>query len=212
LLRVDEEMDIFLSGRIQEQFLELIHNLLESGGIDAMILQDYDKGVLTPRVISELISVAERVGVPILVDPKFRSFNLYKKVQLFKPNFKELARGLNLDVKKKDIEQLSEHILEFQKKQQIDTFLVTLSEQGIIAARDGTCVHIPAVKRTIADVSGAGDTVISVAALCIIAGLDAPETAAISNLAGGQVCEKTGVVPVDSEKLLGECQQYFKNS
>jgi len=89
---------------------------------------------------------------------------------------------------------------------------VTLSEQGILSAHEGAYVHIPAVVRDIADVSGAGDTVISVAALCLIAGLEAPETAAISNLAGGQVCEKAGVVPVDSEKLLTECLQYFKNS
>ncbi len=91
-------------------------------------------------------------------------------------------------------------------------FLVTLSEQGILASKDGSYVHIPAVKRDIADVSGAGDTVISVAALCLIAGLGAPEIAAISNLAGGQVCEKAGVVPVDAKKLLAECNHYFKSS
>ena len=88
LLRVDEETDMFLSKRIQSQFLELVNNLLESGGIDALIFQDYDKGVLTPRVISELISSSERVNVPVLVDPKFRCFNLYRKVRLFKPNYK----------------------------------------------------------------------------------------------------------------------------
>ena len=103
-------------------------------------------------------------------------------------------------------------MIKFQKKQEIDTFLVTLSEQGILTSKDGSYVHIPAVKRDIADVSGAGDTVISVAALCMIAGLDAPEMAAISNLAGGQVCEKAGVVPVDAEKLLAECKHYFKSS
>ena len=90
--------------------------------------------------------------------------------------------------------------------------LVTLSEHGILASQDGTYVHIPAVVRDIADVSGAGDTVISVAALCMIAGQDTPVVAAISNLAGGQVCEKAGVVPVDAEKLLAECELYFKSS
>jgi rfaE bifunctional protein kinase chain/domain len=212
LLRVDEEMDIFLSRRIQGQFLELINNLLESGGIDAMILQDYDKGVLTPGVISELIATSERARVPVLVDPKFRSFHLYKKVQLFKPNYKELVRGLNLDIEKHEINRLTEAVMKYQKEQEIGTFLVTLSEQGILASRNGTFVHIPAVTRVIADVSGAGDTVISVAALCTLAGLDAPETAAVSNLAGGQVCEKAGVVPVDPEKLLAECLHYFKSS
>lgn len=212
LLRVDEEMDIFLNKRIQEEFLELLSSLLESGGIDVIIMQDYDKGVLTPRVISEVISTSERVAVPVLVDPKFRSFDLYKKVKLFKPNFKELAKGLDLDIKKKEIEKLAEAILKFQKQQQIENLLVTLSDQGVLTSGDKGHVHIPAVKREITDVSGAGDTVIATAALCVIAGFSPAEVAAVSNLAGGQVCEKAGVVPVSFEKLLSECNEHFKNS
>ncbi len=212
LLRVDEEMDIFISEEVQNTFLGLITDLLESGGIDAMVMQDYDKGVLAPDLIAQLIDRAEKVSVPVLVDPKFRSFQLYKKVDLFKPNYKELKQGLNLDLKKNDTKKLSEAVLKFQKEQEIDTFLVTLSEQGILTSKDGSYVHLPAVERDIADVSGAGDTVISLAALCLIAGLEAPEIAAISNLAGGQVCEKAGVVPVDAEKLLAECNDHFKSS
>lgn len=211
LLRVDEEMDIFLNKRVQEQFLELISSLLESGGIDAIIMQDYDKGVLTPRVISEVISASERVAVPVLVDPKFRSFDLYKKIKLFKPNFKELAKGLDLDIKKKEIDKLAEAVKAFQEKQQIENLLVTLSDQGIFNSGNGEHVHIPAIKRDITDVSGAGDTVIAVASLCILAGLSPTEVAALSNLAGGQVCEKAGVVPISSEKLLEECMQHFKS-
>ena len=209
LLRVDEEMDIFLNKRVQEEFLELLSNLLESGGIDAIIMQDYDKGVLTPRVISEVISASERVGVPVLVDPKFRSFDLYRKVKLFKPNFKELAKGLGLDIKNNEIDKLAEAIKSFQAKQNIDTLMVTLSEQGVLASSDSELVHIPAIKREITDVSGAGDTVIAVATLCLVAGLPSAEMAAISNLAGGQVCEKAGVIPVNLERLQEECRTYF---
>jgi len=212
LLRVDEEMDIFLNKRVQDQFLELISSLLESGGIDAIIMQDYDKGVLTPRVISEVISASERVTVPVLVDPKFRSFDLYKKVKLFKPNFKELVKGLDLDIKNYEIDRLSEAVKTYQAKQDIETLLVTLSEQGVLTSQNGEHVHLPAVKRDITDVSGAGDTVIALAALCLVAGLAPAELAAISNLAGGQVCEKSGVIPVSSEKLLEECTEHFKSS
>jgi rfaE bifunctional protein kinase chain/domain len=212
LLRVDEETDIFLSKRVQAQFLELVNNLLESGGIDALILQDYDKGVLTPRVISELITLSEKVSVPVLVDPKFRSFSLYKKVRLFKPNYKELLRGMKIDIDKRDIEKLAGEIARYQADQQIETVLVTLSEQGMLTSTNGQHVHIPAVSRDICDVSGAGDTVISVAALCLIAGLGDPEAAAISNLAGGQVCEHAGVVPVDYDQLLEECIRHFQSS
>lgn len=211
LLRVDEEMDIFLNKRVQEEFLELISSLLESGGIDAIIMQDYDKGVLTPRVISEVISASERVAVPVLVDPKFRSFHLYKKVKLFKPNFKELVKGLNLDVKKSEIEKIKKAVQAFRKKQQIENLLLTLSDQGVLSSVDGEHVHIPAVKREITDVSGAGDTVIAVAALCLISGLTPAEVAAVSNLAGGQVCEKAGVVPVNLDKLQEECLKHFKS-
>jgi rfaE bifunctional protein kinase chain/domain len=212
LLRVDEEMDIFVGGRILNQFLELLDDLLNSGGIDAIIMQDYDKGVLAPKVISEVIATSERVGVPVLVDPKFRSFELYKKVKLFKPNYKELAQGLNLDIPKHNVEKLSVAVQEYQQKQEIDTLMVTLSEHGVLSATKDGFKHLPAISREIADVSGAGDTVISVAALCTIAGLNAEQTTALSNLAGGQVCEKTGVVPVNAEKLLDECLQYFKKS
>ena len=211
LLRVDEEMDIFISGKVEKEFIELIHNLLESGGIDAMILQDYDKGVLSPRLIDALIIAAERMKVPVLVDPKFRSFMSYKKVRLFKPNFKELSQGLKLEAQKHEVEAIAAKVMEFQKEQEIGTLLLTLSEQGVLTSTGDSYAHIPAIVRDIADVSGAGDTVISVAALCLIAGLADAEIAAVSNLAGGQVCEKSGVVPVDQEKLLAECMHYFKN-
>ncbi len=212
LLRVDEEMDSFLSSRIQDQFMELISSLLESGGINAIILQDYDKGVLAPGVISRVIRLADEVSVPVLVDPKFRSFQLYRKIRLLKPNYKELMKGLHLDFRKSEVEEIAGAMILHQQKQEIDILLVTLSEQGIIVTRDGQWTHIPAVSREIADVSGAGDTVISVASLCLLAGLDAAQTAVISNLAGGQVCEKAGVVPVNAEKLLEECTRHFKSS
>jgi rfaE bifunctional protein kinase chain/domain len=211
LLRVDEEMDNFLSGRILEQFLELLNDLLDSGGIDAIIMQDYDKGVLAPRVISEVIAIAERVSVPVLVDPKFRSFKLYKKVRLFKPNYKELAQGLKLDIPRHQVDELSVAVLKYLKKQDIGTLMVTLSEHGVLAASKEGYSHIPAISREIADVSGAGDTVIAVAALCLISGMDTRQIASISNLAGGQVCEKAGVVPVSAEKLLEECRSYLKS-
>ena len=212
LLRVDEEMDSFLNGRVMDEFLELLNNLLDSGGIDAIILQDYDKGVLAPRIISEVIAISERVSVPVLVDPKFRSFDLYKRVKLFKPNYKELAKGLQLDIPKHQVKELSVEIMKYLKKQELETLMVTLSEHGVLVASKEGYEHIPAISREIADVSGAGDTVIAVAALCMISGMNSREIAAISNLAGGQVCEKAGVVPVNAEKLLTECREHFKSS
>jgi len=211
LLRVDEEMDIILSNRMQEQLLERIESLLWSGGIDAIILQDYDKGVLAPRVISGVIDSSGKVAVPVLVDPKFRNFEQYRSVRLFKPNFKELVRGLKLDLPKHQFRMISEAMIRYQQEKQIEILLVTLSEQGVLVSSNGSYSHIPAFVRDIADVSGAGDTVISVSALCTVAGLAPGEIAAISNLAGGQVCERSGVIPVSREKLLDECIDHFSN-
>jgi rfaE bifunctional protein kinase chain/domain len=209
LLRVDEEMDTFLSSRVEKQFIELIHNLLESGGIDSIILQDYDKGILTPKLIKEVGNIASKQSIPVLVDPKYRNFHEYKNLSLFKPNFNELVQGLNVDFKKGDVMKLADACMQFQEENKLEIMMVTLSEHGILTTANGNITHLPAVVRDVTDVSGAGDTVISLAALCLSAGLTSGEVAAISNLAGGQVCEKSGVVPVNYEQLLKECKESF---
>ena len=207
LLRVDEEMDTFLSRQIEDQFVELIQNLLESGGIDSIIIQDYDKGIITPSVIKEVSEIAGQQSIPVLVDPKYRNFHEYKNLTLFKPNFKELVQGLKVDLKMADVTKLADVCLKHQEENRLDIMMVTLSEHGILTTAGGDITHLPAVVRDITDVSGAGDTVISLAALCLSAGLSSPQVAAISNLAGGQVCEKSGVVPVNVEQLLKECKE-----
>lgn len=207
LLRVDEEMDMYLSDRMQEEFLELIRNLLENRGIDAIILQDYDKGIITPKIIRELAVISAEQEVPVLVDPKFRNFHEYRNLTLFKPNFKELLHGLKIDLKKKDVKNIAEACMQFQEQNNLGIMMVTLSENGILTTWDGEYAHLPAVVRDVTDVSGAGDTVVSLAALGLCAGLTPVQVAAISNLAGGQVCEKSGVVPINAEQLLRECRE-----
>ena len=130
---------------------------------------------------------------------------------MLKPNFKELLSGLKLDLSKNQFEKISKATIKYQKKNNIDIIMVTLSDQGVLTSQNGSYTHIPAIPREIKDVSGAGDTVISVAALGILAGLDPGQVAALSNLAGGQVCERAGVVPIDSDRLLDECIQHFKS-
>ncbi|HNS46193.1 MAG TPA: PfkB family carbohydrate kinase, partial [Bacteroidales bacterium] len=140
---------------------------------------------------------------------KKKNFNEYRNVNLFKPNLKELIEGLKIDLDPDDTDLLREAVQAFQKNQGIDNMLVTLSEKGVfISSRLGEHSYIthsvPAYVRTIADVSGAGDTVISVAALCLALKMNPLEIATISNLAGGLVCESIGVVPVDRVKLMEE--------
>lgn len=207
LLRVDEEMDILLPKAVQERFIEIVINLMESGGIDSIIIQDYDKGVITPSMISKVTGKANKLNIPIMVDPKFRNFNKYKNVTLFKPNFKELVNGLKVELTKSEIEAIVESSEAFRRKQKHELLMVTLSKNGILILGDDGHSHIPAVERDVTDVSGAGDTVISVSSICYNSGLDPAQIASIANLAGGQVCEKSGVVPVNSKQLMEECKK-----
>ncbi len=209
LLRVDEEMEASLSSRIQDNFIEIVLSLMDSGGIDAIIFQDYDKGVVTPSIISRVVKKATKKKIPVMVDPKFRNFKKYQGVTIFKPNLKELVEGLKIDAGKKDIEVLARVAGKFRKDNNQEMLMVTLSDNGILLLDKDGYQHIPAVKRKVTDVSGAGDTVISVSSICYAGGMTPRQIAAVANLAGGQVCERSGVVPVELDQLIGECKQYL---
>jgi rfaE bifunctional protein kinase chain/domain len=211
LLRVDEEHTHDLAAEDEKAFLHLCHEKLEHDRIDVLIIQDYNKGILTPKVIRELIAKARDGDIPVVVDPKKKNFYLYRDVNLFKPNLKELKEGLKIDFREPEESVLNDTVGLLRDKINVDIALITLSEHGIyISSRqdDGTESHlIPAHIRNIADVSGAGDTVVSVASLCLAAGSTPKHIAQISNLAGGIVCEKIGVVPIELERLLEEVQK-----
>jgi rfaE bifunctional protein kinase chain/domain len=207
LLRIDAEQTDDINQNEAEQLLERIEELLKIG-IHAIIFEDYNKGVLTSGVIDRIIKMASQFNVITAVDPKKDNFLAYKNVTLFKPNLKELKEGLRRDFnfsadRKAFEEAISE--LELELKNQIS--FVTLSEHGVFIKRNDKKHYVPAHLRNIADVSGAGETVISVATLCLIAGFDIKELAEISNIAGGLVCEESGVVSISKEKLMVEVLQ-----
>ncbi len=204
LLRVDEESTQALSPSEERQFIERCTGLLERGGVDVLIFEDYNKGVLTERVIEVLSAKALDAGVPVAVDPKKENFFAYKKATLFKPNFKELVEGVKKDVHKNNDEAILEAIEAMEARLNNAISLVTLSERGVLIKNGETSVRIPAHQREILDVSGAGDTVISVAALALAMNAQPDVLACLANLAGGLVCEKIGVVPVDKQRLLTE--------
>lgn len=204
LLRVDEETDKPVVGKYEEQYLEHIKKYIHKVNPHAIIFQDYDKGALTPLIIHQVIAIANSLGIPTLIDPKKRNFFCYQDATLFKPNFKEFCEGLKIDIKKDQFDQMFEAAKGFQQQNNISLLLLTLSEKGVIICDRNKYDHTPAHIRDIADVSGAGDTVISVASLCLSSGLAPKQIAAISNLAGGLVCEKVGVVPIDKKKLETE--------
>ena len=207
ILRVDEETTRELSGEEEQLFISRMRALFERETPDVIILEDYNKGVLTQGVIRYIIDEANKRNIPTTVDPKKENFFSYEGCTLFKPNLKELREGTKIDFDKSDDEALIRAINAMEGKLGNRISLVTLSELGVLIKEQDSHIHIPAHRREILDVSGAGDTVISVASLVLACGGTLEQIAQIANLAGGMVCEKTGVVPVDKEDLLQEAER-----
>ncbi len=210
LLRVDEESTDNLGSTVEKLFIKNIKTNIEENKIDIIIFEDYDKGVITEQVIKEVVSFAKNKNISTLVDPKKRNFDLYRGITLFKPNFKEFTEGLNLNIEKRDLGGLLKAGKKHLEKTGNSNLMITLSEVGICILSKEMCYHVDAERRDIVDVSGAGDTVISVAALAMSTNMDFADVAVISNLAGGLVCEKTGVVPVNIEKFKEEVIRFYK--
>lgn len=206
VVRIDEETDAPLSKSEEEVFLARMDALFTNQPPHVVIFEDYNKGVLTPAAIAHLTNLAHKHAIPVCVDPKKENFFAYKGVTLFKPNLKELREGLKMDLPSVNTTSLLEAHRQLHARLNHHISLITLSEQGVFIANQKEHHLIAAHRREITDVSGAGDTVISVAAMALALGLDLPQVAAMANLAGGLVCEHVGVVPVNKERLLKEAQ------
>ncbi len=208
LLRVDEETKVALTSDQRNELFNRIETFVENGSVDVIIFQDYDKGVISKQLINDVTRTAKQNNIPVIVDPKKNNFLDYKDVTLFKPNLKEIKEGLNIDFNVNNDVDIELAVAKLQDKLNADMVLNTLSERGVFISwriKDGYESRlIPAHLRNIADVSGAGDTVISVAALCIALKVEPPVMAAISNIAGGLVCEEIGVVSIKKDSLLNE--------
>ncbi|MGQ9847359.1 MAG: D-glycero-beta-D-manno-heptose-7-phosphate kinase [Bacteroidales bacterium] len=203
LLRVDEEITTPLSESEEKLFIERINELLLSHKIHAIIFEDYDKGCITKNVIESVTKIAKKLAIPITVDPKHRNFMTYKGADLFKPNLKELSIGLKTDIQKENLlQQLPILCQEFMQHRHHKAIMVTLSELGMFIINQNEQYHIHTQVRDLADVSGAGDTVIATATLCLANGMKLFDIANISNIAAGIVCEKVGVVPIEKNELI----------
>lgn len=210
MLRIDEETISPISRKINKKLIERIQTIIENEDIDVVIFEDYDKGLITPNLIKQIITFCRVHGVPVTVDPKKNNFKAYKHATLFKPNLKELREGLKIEMPEVNKENLDKAIALLNEKIEVDQALITLSERGVyINTAQGSKI-IPAHIRNIADVSGAGDTVIAVASLCLALGMEPEFTAQLANLAGGLVCEQIGVVPINKNLLEDEALRLSK--
>ena len=203
LLRIDREETHALSSKEFTNLFSTILETLNTQKIDVILFQDYNKGVLSLELIHKTIAEATRRNIPTVVDPKATNFWEYKQTTLFKPNLKEINQSLSFPVTA-NLESLQKATDQIQQNLGNQYTMITLSEKGIFSQQEKDGVILPTHPRQIADVCGAGDTVISLAALGLGIGLSIREISVLANLAGGQVCEKVGVVPVDCEQLLEE--------
>ena len=206
MLRLDEEITDDLNNRDEKDLLEKVQLYISTVDPDIIIFEDYNKGVLTEKIIIEVIGLCRQAGVITAVDPKRKNFFSYKQADIFKPNLKEVKEGLNLVVDKitqpvlRNIHTGLENILHHKIS------FITLSEQGVFYQEAERVNLIPSHLRNIADVSGAGDTVIAVASMVYAATKNVHLMAEVANIAGGLVCEEVGTMAINKEKLLHECE------
>lgn len=203
MLRMDDEMTEELNTKDEHPFIDKLLKFLQIQKPDVIIFEDYNKGVLKENVIERTIAHCRELGMVITVDPKKKNFTAYKGVTIFKPNLKEVREGLNIALTMPDKKSMDKVHHDLQALLNHEITFVTLSEHGVYYGNSESDI-VPSHRRSIADVSGAGDTVIATASVVYALTKDASLMAKISNIAGGLVCEQVGVVPIDKQRLLEE--------
>jgi len=198
VVRLDREQRTEVSAAIQRKILDVLR--IQLNHLSGIIIEDYNKGVVVKNLIHQIIALANDAGKPVTVDPKFNNFFEYKSITVFKPNRKEAEEALGIRLQNEDdIQNAGKLLLE---RLQAKNVLLTLGERGMsLFESDGTSSHVPTKARNVADVSGAGDTVIASLTMSLVAGATIREAAAVANHAGGVVCGYVGIVPIDKGEL-----------
>jgi rfaE bifunctional protein kinase chain/domain len=210
MMRLDSETTADLSAEEEDRLIGQVKRWLEEERPQVIIFEDYNKGVLTARVIREVTELCGQRDVVTAVDPKRKNFFAYEGVTIFKPNMKEVKEGLNLLLDDIHLPALQDIHVQLAERLRHAISFITLSEKGVFYQASGGSAIIPSHLRNIADVSGAGDTVIAVASLVYAATKDIRLMAEIANIAGGLVCEEVGTMAVDRGRLLEECEALLK--
>jgi len=197
VVRVDEEEDADLDGSDVERLLTALRRAVEHA--DALVLEDYNKGVLVPAVIETAMSAARAKAIPIVVDPKYRNFFLYRGATIFKPNRRELESAMEADV---DLDQ-HDALVAILGRLQAENLLLTLGDRGmLLISANGAFKRVPTMARQVYDVVGAGDTVTAYLALMLAAGGTATEAAIIANFAAGIEVGKPGAATVAPDEVI----------
>lgn len=199
VMRYDIEDTFDIEETVLNELLGNIETACQTKLFNAVILQDYNKGLLTQKSIQAIVSLIQSYGIPIAVDPKEQNFFAYQKVDLFKPNLKEINKALALDLKGDDELGLKQACHQLQEQLACKSVLLTLAHNGAVAFNDDVFYHVEAHPRKVVDVSGAGDTVIAMAGLLLGLNFTIDKILFYSNLAGGLVIEERGVKALNWE-------------
>ena len=203
VVRTDYENKNNISSKQIEYIKDTLQQL--STEIDAIIIEDYNKGLLVKNCIVAILDIAAKHNLPVYVDPKRDNFFIYNKIRLFKPNMFEFDSMINLDKQNKNFEELGKQLRE---KIDAEILMVTRGEEGVTLFTDNNVQTIGTKARKVHDVSGAGDTAISTFVLSDLSGASIQESAMISNYAAGRVCEEVGVVPISLEMIKDIVDHY----
>lgn len=207
MIRVDAEVTDDILPEDEDALLYNFTTYLKRYQPAVVIFEDYNKGVLTEDLIKAMIDACKEHGVVTTVDPKRKNFFAYKGADIFKPNLKEVKEALNLLPETVNETSLRNIHAELHQTLQHKISLITLSEKGVFFQKGSSSRIIPTHIRNIADVSGAGDTVIAVASVVYATTKDVRLAAEMSNIAGGLVCEEVGTAAIGRVRLLQECKK-----
>ena len=209
VVRIDREAKTDISYIIQNKILDVLRSRLHT--LDGIIIEDYNKGVVVKGLITQIIQLAREIDKPVTIDPKFNNFFEYQHATVFKPNRKEVEEVLGKRLKDQAaINEAGKLLLE---KLQARNILLTLGENGMtLFESDGSVSSVETMARNVADVSGAGDTVISTLTVALTGNANIREAATIANFAGGIVCGYVGIVPIDKEELFSTIAEYMNHS
>jgi len=203
VVRTDYENKNDITSEQIENIKDAIYDL--STEIDAIILEDYNKGILVKDCIETILDMAAKHNLPVYVDPKRDNFFVYNKIRLFKPNMFEFESMINFDKQNKSFEELGKQLRE---KIDAEILMITRGEEGVTLFTDNNVQTIGTKARKVHDVSGAGDTAISAFVLSDLSGASIEESAMISNYSAGRVCEEVGVVPISLEMIKDIVDHY----
>ncbi len=206
MLRLDTEITDDLNSQDEENLLRKVQTYITTIDPDIIIFEDYNKGVVTEKIIQDTLHLCRQAGIITAVDPKQKNFFSYKQADIFKPNLKEVKEGLNILAEEINPQLLQNIHRELKNLLNHKISFITLSEKGVFYQEDDKTGFIQSHLRSVSDVSGAGDTVIAVASVVYAATKNVLLMAEVANIAGGLVCEEVGTVAINKEKLMHECE------